>query len=323
MLLNQNDKLNFTSIEIATKMPSKESQAMENLWNKVNRFLTAYGLEPDLYQMLMEEAAGEASEPSGVLYEEVNCPGTVRPAIWCKPLSASPSRVILYMHGGGFSAGSPASHRKTVAHLAEKAACHALIIDYRQAPEHQFPKQIEDVVAAYKWLMEERGISSKNIAFAGDSAGGNLTVSASLAARSLGLGVPAAIAAFSPWIDMKLTGKSFQTNKNTDALVVLEGMQGVVGTYLGNASLDDPLVDLLHADLKGLPPMYLGSGTAEVLQDDAVRLAEKARAAGVEVQLELAEGMQHVWIFMAGRAPEADNALSQAANFIRRHMVTS
>ncbi|KAH7142206.1 Alpha/beta hydrolase fold-3 domain protein [Dactylonectria macrodidyma] len=298
-------------------MPSQESQALKALYRRINGLLASPGLNPDFFGIVMEETATVSAEPTDVTYEEVQCPGTVRPAIWCKPLSASPSRVILYIHGGGFSGGSPACHRKMVAHLAKRARCHAIVIDYRRSPEHQFPKQIDDVLATYDWLVKERGFTSKHIAFAGDSAGGNLTVAASLAARNRGLEVPASIVAFSPWIDMKLTSKTYQTHAHTDALVIQEAMQGLVGAYVGDASLEDPLIDLIHADLKGLPPMYITVGTAEVLHDDATRLADNARSAGVEVHLELEKDMQHVWVFMAGTAPEADSSLARAAEFIR------
>jgi acetyl esterase/lipase len=206
------------------------------------------------------------------------------------------------------------------AHLAKKARCRALVIDYRRAPEHQFPKQIEDVVSAYTWLINDLGFSSKNIAFAGDSAGGNLTVSAALTIKTMGLEIPAAIVAFSPWFDMKLTGQSWQRNAKTDSLVQLEAMQGVIDAYVGESSLEDPCLDLLRTDLTGLPPMYLTSGTAEVLEDDAALLAETAKSAGNEVHLVRVDGMQHIWVLMAGNAPEADDSLSQAANFICRKM---
>lgn len=297
-------------------MPSPESQAIEVIYHRFQKFLGGRDVDIDLHRLLMEELSSLAAEPTDVTYKEVKCPGTARPAIWCSPLSASSSHMILYMHGGGFMAGSPSSHRKMVAHLAKRVGSQALIVDYRRAPEHQFPKQIDDMVAAYRWLMEEKGFFSNHIAFAGDSAGGNLTVSVALAAKKLGLEVPAAIAAFSPWIDMRMYGESWQTNANKDVAVVLEAMQGVVKTYLGDAPLDEPLVDLLHADLKGFPPMFLTVGGVEVLQDDSALLAKHAKSAGVEVQLEVVEGMHHVWVFMAGNAPEAEATLSQAADFI-------
>ncbi|RSL99264.1 hypothetical protein CDV31_012273 [Fusarium ambrosium] len=302
-------------------MPSEESRALEDLYHRVGKILRGPGVDLDLHRIIVEQFATVATEPTDVKYEEVNCPGSVRPAIWCTPLSSSPKSVILYTHGGGFIACSPSSHRKLVGHLAKRAGCHAIIIDYRLAPEYQFPAQIEDVVATYKWLINNRGFSSKNIAFVGDSAGGNLTVSATLAARNLDLDVPGAIVGFSPWIDMKLTGKSFSANLHTDALVYEGAMDNAVAVYVGGASLDSPLLDLPHAELKGFPPMYLTSGTAEVFQDDAIELAKRARAAGVDVQLESSEGMQHVWVYMAGKAPEADKTLSEAAEFIRSKIV--
>jgi monoterpene epsilon-lactone hydrolase len=301
-------------------MPSLQSQLMEDTYVRLNKHLSGEDLTTDLYRIVMEEVATVAAEPTNVTYEEVHCPGTVRPAIWCLPQLASAAHVILYIHGGGFISGSPSSHRKVAAHLAKKARCRALVIDYRRAPEHQFPKQIEDVVSAYTWLINDLGFSSKNIAFAGDSAGGNLTVSAALTIKTMGLEIPAAIVAFSPWFDMKLTGQSWQRNAKTDSLVQLEAMQGVIDAYVGESSLEDPCLDLLRTDLTGLPPMYLTSGTAEVLEDDAALLAETAKSAGNEVHLVRVDGMQHIWVLMAGNAPEADDSLSQAANFICRKM---
>lgn len=297
-------------------MPSQSSQALVDLFNLLSKYLKAENVGVDLYRLLLEELHSVGAEPTDVTYEEVECPGTVRPAIWCKPLSASPSHVIMYFHGGAFAAGSPASLRKTAAHLAKAAGCYALIIDYRRAPEHQFPKQIEDAVTAYKWLVSEKGISSDRIAFAGDSAGGSLSISTSLKLRDLGLDLPAAIVGFSPWIDMKLTGKSYDSNAKRDVFVSREAVQNMANGYVGSASLDDPLLDILNTDLKGLPPMYLAVGTEEVIMDDAIQLAEHARAAGIDVQLELAEHMQHIYVFMAGNSPEAGRTLSRAGKFI-------
>ncbi|KAF7536572.1 hypothetical protein G7054_g4425 [Neopestalotiopsis clavispora] len=292
---------------------------MEQFWKNIKKQITD-PLDVDLYRTVMEQCGSLATEPTGVTYEEVHCPGTVRPAIWCKPQSASSSRVILYFHGGAFVAGSPSSHRKLAAHLAAKAGTYALVVDYRRAPEHQFPAQIEDGVAAYKWLLDDQGIPSRNIALAGDSAGGNLTISVPLALRQQGLPMPAAVAAFSAWFDMRVSGESDERNSNKDALVDLEALPGAISNYLGVAALDDTLVDLLRADLTGLPPIYLATGTSDVLESDAVTLANNARKAGIHVQLDLPMGMQHIWVAQAGNAPEADATLSKAAAFINSKM---
>ncbi|KAF4981103.1 hypothetical protein FDECE_17749 [Fusarium decemcellulare] len=292
---------------------------MQRFWTDLTQLIID-PLNVPLFRVVMEQCGTLASEPTDVTYEEVKCPGTVRPAIWCRPQSSSPSRVILYMHGGAFVSSSPGSHRKLAAHLAKKAGTQALLIDYRRAPEHQFPDQIDDTVAAYKWLLEEQGYSNANIAFAGDSAGGNLTVSASLALRQQGLPLPAAIAAFSPWLDMRISGESYERNMEKDALVFPGSLEGAIANYLGDAPRDNPLVDLLRTDLTGLPPMYLATGTADVLESDASTLAKNAREAGIDVQLELPPDMQHIWVLLAGNAPEADKSLSEAAAFVSRKM---
>ena len=293
---------------------------MERFWKALTPYMSKEPLDIGLYRIVMEECGSLAAEPTDVTYEEVKCPGTVRPAIWCKPIAASPSRVIIYLHGGAFIAGSPTSHRKLAAHLAKKAGAYALLVDYRRAPEHQFPSQIDDVVDTYKWLLNDRGISNKSIALAGDSAGGNLTVSVSLALREQGLPMPAVIAAFSAWLDMRVSGESYQKNIGKDVLVVPDALPGVIAGYLGNASLDHPLVDVLRTDLRGLPPMYLATGTSDILESDAVTLAKNAKEAGIDVQLETPENMQHIWVCLAGNAAEADTTLSQAATFIRSKM---
>lgn len=302
------------------KMPSTQSNLVGDLFTRLNKHLGTEDLDVDLYRIIQEEHSSVATEPTAVSYEEVQCPGTVRPAIWCRPESASLAHVIIYLHGGGFISGSPSSHRKLAAHLAKRARCTSLVLDYRRSPEHGFPAQIDDVVAVYQWLLEKQGFSANRIALAGDSAGGNLTVSSSLAIKNLGLNVPAAIAAFSPWFDMRLTGESWKRNAETDLLVVPQAMQSVVTPYVGKYALDTPGLDLLNTDLGGLPPMYLSSGTAEVLEDDAVLLAENATRCGVEVCLVRAEGMQHIWVLMAGNAQEADKTLEEAATFIRSKM---
>lgn len=312
----------FPQADLITQAHTPESAAieMEQFWKSITPYFATQPFDIGLYRIVMEECSSLASEPTDVTYEEVNCPGTVRPAIWCKPALASPSRAILYLHGGAFIACSPASHRKLAAHLAKKTGAYALLVDYRRAPEHQFPCQIEDVVSAYKWLLNNRGISNRSICLAGDSAGGNLTVSVSLALRNQGIPMPAAIAAFSAWLDMRVAGESYKRNAGKDILADPDTLPGVIAAYLGGAPLDDPLVDVLRADLKGLPPMYLTAGTAEVLESDAVTLARRAREAGIDVQLELPSDLQHIWICLAGNAAEADTTLSQAAAFLRKRM---
>ncbi|XP_014562648.1 hypothetical protein COCVIDRAFT_32704 [Bipolaris victoriae FI3] len=257
-------------------------------------------LTTDLFRVILEELGTISAEPTDVTYEDVNCPGTVRPAIWCKPKEASASRVILYLHGGGFVTGSPSSHRKLAGHLAKTSGCHALVLDYERAPENRFPKQ-ED----------------QNIVFAGNSAGGSLTISSILMAKNLGLDLPAAIVAFSPWFDVTMNAESYDRDSTKQSFVIPEAIGLVAGAYVGNAPISDPLIDLLHADFTGLPPMYITAGTEEIHEKEALQLTEHARSAKVEVRLEIVKDMEHIWVMMAGRAPEADKTIAEAANFLR------
>ncbi len=301
-------------------MPSKESDALREHFQYVTDQLAA---DPEMglptMRGLLEEFSVRSKEPTGVTYEEVDAGG--RPAIWCLPLDAADDRVVLYTHGGGFVTNTMHSHRKLAAHLAKAAGCRALVLEYRLAPEHAYPAQLEDATAAFNWLLDQ-GYSADRIALAGDSAGGNLATATALRLRDSGRGVgtggPAAIVGFSPWYDLEGLGSTMQTNAEHDALVQPGLIGGMTAAYLGaDGSPKDPLANPTYADPTGLPPMYLAVGTHETLQDSVEQFADRAKNAGVEVVLELAEGMQHVYPFMAGRAPEADLTIADAGRFLR------
>lgn len=264
---------------------------------------------------LLEELHTLATEPTDVTYEEVQCPGSLRPAIWCKPVSASQS-TRSFIHGGGYFAGSPYSYRKMLGHIAKAAGVYVLLIDYRLAPESQYPLQLEDSTAAWRWLLE-RGFKPEHLALGGDSAGGNLAVGTLLKLKKLGSSLPGAVITFSPWVDMELLGKSFDKNAGTDAMINREQSASSLGMWLGQASRKDPLANPLYGDFAGCSPLYIAVGGHEVMLDDSVRLAQLAKTAGVEVELEVAEGMQHVYVFMAGKAPEADATLQRVGAWLR------
>jgi acetyl esterase/lipase len=239
-------------------------------------------------------------------------------AIWALPVEADSDKVILYTHGGGFAVGSASSHRKLAGHLAKQLGVTAVAIDYRRAPEHPFPAQIEDSTAVYKELLE-RGFKPENIATCGDSAGGNLAISTVLKLRQDGVPLPGAVIALSPWLDMEHVGKTLETNAATDALVSKAILQGMSGMFLGeNGSRTDPLANPLKADYEGFPRMYVTAGSAETLLDNAEDLALLARAAGVPVTLSVVDGMQHVFPFLAGRAPEADEEIHRIASWFKQ-----
>ena len=267
---------------------------------------------------MLEELADRAAEPTDVTYEEVDAGGV--PALWCKPIGAADDRVVLYTHGGGFVSNTMHSHRKVAAHLAKAARTRALVIDYRLAPEHPFPAQLEDAVQAYRWLLDQ-GIAPEHIATAGDSAGGNLATSVVLKLRDEGLPLPAAIVGLSPWYDMECDGPTMQTNAATDALVQQAVVENMSTMFLGESgSRQDPLANPLHADAHGLPPIFLTAGTHETLQDNAERFADIAKNANVDVTLELEDGMQHVFQFMAGRSQEADASIERIGGWLQQRL---
>jgi acetyl esterase/lipase len=264
----------------------------------------------------MFDAWGDITgEPGGVDYIETDAGGVA--AMWAVPKNCSADRVILCAHGGGYVVGSMYTHRKAYAHVAKAVGCRALVVDYRRAPEHIHPGPVNDMAAAYKWLLDE-GVQPNHIALIGDSAGGGLAVTTILRARELGLPLPAATMPLSPWLDMEASGETFTTNAGKDLLVTRETIEMMAGTFLGEAgNRHDPLANPLYADLKGLPPVYIQTGADETLLDDSRHLAELARAAGVDVTLDIVPEMQHVFQFLAGNAPEADAAIARLAQWVR------
>ena len=249
-------------------------------------------------------------------YSRVNAGGVT--AEWVAADGASDSRVVLYFHGGGYIIGSPRTHRPMLAHLSRDSAARVLSLDYRLAPEHPFPAPIEDAVASYRWLLQE-GFDPSRIALGGDSAGGGLTVAALVQIRYLGLPVPAAGVCVSPWVDMEGLGESMETRAEADPMVGRENLMVSAKTYLGGADPRAPLAAPLYADLRGLPPLLIQVGDAEVLLDDSTRLAGIAREAGVKVQMDVWDDMIHVWPLFAPILPEGKQAIAQAGEFIKKH----
>lgn len=256
------------------------------------------------------------AEPGGVDYEETDINGMF--GIWARPKARAGDRVILCTHGGGYRVGSPYSHRKLYAHLAKKAGAQALVADYRRVPEATFPAAVQDATVAYRHLLS-MGFDPQRIAIAGDSAGGCLALTTALSIRQERMPLPACILSMSPAIDPFATGNSYEANKEKDYLLSRNLMRNVGKGYLAtDADAKHPLATPLNADMSGMPPIYVQVGGAEVLLDDSLRLAELARAAGVEVKLDIYPDMQHVFQMGAGFVPEADAAIAEAAAWLRQ-----
>ncbi len=226
---------------------------------------------------------------------------------------------VLYLHGGGFIACSPETHRPLVGSLVRRTGGDAWVPAYRLAPEHPFPAALEDAKAAYRYLLDVVGVPPTQLVIAGDSAGGGLVLSLMLAAREAGWPMPAAIVTFCPWTDLAATGASLDENSDRCSMFAGETIRRATAFYVGTASPQSPLVSPIYGDLHGLPPLLVHASTDEVLRDDAVRVAERARAAGVTVELQLWRRVPHVWQFFAAVLPEAEESLARATAFMARH----
>ncbi len=240
------------------------------------------------------------------------------PGEWVKPSKEEPG-VILYLHGGAYVAGSPRTHRNLTTRLAEATNHWLLAIAYRMAPEHPHPAAVEDAVAAYRFLLDGAS-SSKQIAVVGDSAGGGLAVALLVALKDAGLPQPACAVPISPWTDLEGVGESWKTRADADPMIDPDDLRKKGAMYLGGADPHTPTAAPIYADLSGLPPLLIPVGDAEVLLDDSLTLAKRARAAGVDVTLDHQPEMIHVWPLFAGIAPESDGALERIAEFIGKHV---
>lgn len=239
-------------------------------------------------------------------------------AEWIMPAEIVKDKIILYFHGGGYVSGTCNSHRSITAKFVKGSQIGALLFEYRLAPEHAYPAALEDSLLTYRWLLDY-GIAPSNIVFLGDSAGGGLCLAALLALRDQRAPLPAAAVAYSPVTDFKCTGESYRTK----AKICLspEGMATALAMhYAGNEDPVLPYISPLYGELQGLPPLLIYAGEDETLRDDSIRFAAKAKAAGVDVTLKIAEGMFHCYPAMAPLFPEATQAMNEICTFINRRI---
>ncbi len=264
-----------------------------------------------------EELAKMFPVPPDVKSEPVDAAGV--PAEWISVPGSDASAVVLYLHGGGYAVGSLNTHRDLVGRICRASGARALSVDYRLAPEHPFPAAVDDASAAYRWLLAG-GVDASRIEIAGDSAGGGLAAAALLALRDAGQPLPAAAVCLSPWLDLAHAGESIRTKAEADPMVRMDGLDAMAKMYAGDAGVKNPLVSPLYADLTALPPMLIQVGTEEVLLDDSIRFAERAQAAGVDVTLEVWDGMIHVWQIFAPMLPEGQQAIDRVGEYVREKM---
>lgn len=225
--------------------------------------------------------------------------------------------VLLYLHGGGYFGCSAETHRSITVWFAMHGF-RVLAPNYRLAPENPFPAAVDDAVAVYRGLLAEDR-SPQHLVVAGDSAGGGLVLSLMLALRAAGTPFPAAAALFSPWTDLAATGESIRTNAARCAMFNGADIGPSARYYLGNTDPRNPLASPLYADLSGLPPLLIHVGADECLRDDSTRVAEKARAAGIPVELKVWPVVPHVWQLAHQILPEARQSLRETSEFLRKH----
>lgn len=291
--------------------------------NELQMIIDTFRSGPKMADLSIEEQRAQME----VIFTQFQLPTDVRcdpvdaggvPAEWITTPGVVAERVICYLHGGGYVMGSINTHREMVSRLSRAASARVLILDYRLAPENPFPAAVDDSTAAYRWLLSV-GVDPARLVIAGESAGGGLTVATLVALRDAGESLPRAGICLSPWVDLECLGESMVTKAEIDPVLTRDSTLMLAKAYLGDTDPRTPLASPLYADLTGLPPLLIQVGTAEVLFDDATRLADRARAAGVDVILEPWDDMIHMWHSLAAILPEGEQAIDRIGEFIRQH----
>ena len=231
---------------------------------------------------------------------------------------ARSDRCVLYFHGGAYALGTAALLRDFTWRIGAAARAGVLYFDYRLAPEHPFPAALEDAVAVYRWLAAR--FDPCRIAFVGDSAGGGLALATLYKLRDEGFDLPAAAVAVSPWTDLALTGPSLQLNAAVDPMLDVAILPALANGYLGGADPHNQYASPLYGNASGLPPTLIHVGSDEILRDDAVRMADKLRAAGCDVEIEIWPRMPHAWHHFARVLPEGRDAIARIGAFLQQRL---
>ncbi|HUI12448.1 MAG TPA: alpha/beta hydrolase [Xanthobacteraceae bacterium] len=242
------------------------------------------------------------------------------PAEWSIVPGSDPSRVLIYLHGGGYCSGSIVSHRRLVTEAGRAAAIRTFAVAYRLAPEHPFPAALDDALTAWRFLRRQ-GIAARHIAVGGDSAGGGLTVALINRLRAMKDEAAGCAWLISPWTDLTMSGATLTTKDAIDPLIHRPYLEELASAYVPQGmSRKDPRISPLFADLAGFPPTLIQIGSDETLLADAVRFAEAAGAAEVAVTLEVWPHMIHAWPMWNARLEDGRRALAHAGAFMREHL---
>lgn len=254
------------------------------------------------------------SAPDGMEVETAE--GAPIAADWIAMPGSRFDRIVLFVHSGSFILGNSKLHQALAARICDRAGAAAFAVNYRLAPEHPFPAAIEDVAAAYSWLLAQ-GVESAQIQILGDSAGGGIALGALLTLRDRGVPMPAALVLLAPWADLTLSGRSILTNASRATLSnSIKIMMICRELYLQGHAPADPLASAVFADLRGLPPTFIQASVADILLDDASRIDSALRRSGIPSELKLYPPMPHGWQRLGPLLPESRRAIEEIASFI-------
>jgi acetyl esterase/lipase len=260
-----------------------------------------------------------STEPEGVSYAEVDAGGV--PALWAIPEGADPDLALLHFHFGGSVTASMHSDRKTAGHIAKAAGARSLVVDFRLAPEHPHPAQLDDAETAYRWLLSQ-GYEPRNIGSTGHSIGGTLAVMLPLRLLAQGEATPGAIVSVSPWTDLTISNPAVDDNEHNDRMLSRATLEAFRAAWLQDPAVDfaSPQISLAKADLTGLPPTYVHYGAHETLADDGAELGRRLAEFKVTSETHAMPEGQHSFILGAGRVPETDEAIRRMGAWLRRHL---
>ncbi len=311
------DYLNIPNLNLFN-MESVQSRLMYRYMRMVKYVIVNRGKHKDIafLRKAMSMGSVRMKMPHDIKEEHIHI-GDMK-ATWFKPYRGSRTKVLLYFHGGGYGAGSPATHRSLTSRIAQAADVCALSIDYRLAPENPFPAALDDALDAYRFLLDE-GFEADHIVLGGDSAGGGLAISALIAIRDdKQLPSPAAAVCLSPWTDLTAPSKEMLKKDEVDPMLKASEMEIWGDNYAGEVGVDHPLVSPTYAELEGLPPMLIQVGTNEVLEGQVRHFAKIATDAGNQVQLQVWQNMVHVWQFFWPIIPEGEKAIEEMGAYIKK-----
>ncbi len=256
--------------------------------------------------------------PAEVAFEDVDASGVS--CHWVAYQGVSTHKVLLYLHGGGYTFGEFEGYKDLTWRLSKESGVRVLFVDYRLAPEDPFPAAVEDATAAYRWLLEQ-GYNADQIVIGGDSAGGGLAMALLVNLKNHGIELPCGAILLSPWVDLTASGESVVTNAKAEAMLSTQALEAMAGHYLGDLDRGAPLASPLFADLSGLPPVLVHVGSTEMLLSDAERLVARINESGGEAVLEVWPKMPHVFQILAARIPEGKLAIAKLGEFTKNRLV--